>query len=109
MRPLQLLAFLLAWGTAHSCSDFLLNATFGAGCMSGRTMDFEIDLNHEIGFVPNGTTLTFLPICRGTPPGNFTTKHAFAFLASARNIFQKLSSVRIASGALHTNLFRLFR
>ena len=97
MRFAQLLAALLGLQAVHSCSDFLLNATFdGSGCISGRTMDFEVDLGHEVGYVSNGTTLTLLPICR-TSPGKVTTKHAFAFLASTRKLFQNISWVRIQS------------
>ncbi|CAK0734844.1 hypothetical protein CVIRNUC_000491 [Coccomyxa viridis] len=54
-------------------------------------MDFEVDLGHEVGYVSNGTTLTLLPICR-TSPGTVTTKHAFAFLASSRKLFQSIAS-----------------
>ena len=111
MRIAQLFAALLALQAVHSCSDFLLNATFdGSGCISGRTMDFEVDLGHEVGYVSNGTTLTLLPICR-TSPGTVTTKHAFAFLASSRKLFQSISSVRFQesgrlSSACHTVVFR---
>ena len=78
---------------ALTCSDFLLNATAGEGCLSGRTFDFEIDVNHEIGYMPEGSTLTLLPVCQGIPPAKLTTKHAFAFLASDRAVFKNISSV----------------
>ena len=76
-----------------SCSDFLLNATAGEGCLSGRTFDFEIDVNHEIGYMPEGSTLTLLPVCQGVGPATMTTKHAFAFLASDRAVFKNISDV----------------
>ena len=76
-----------------SCSDFLLNATAGEGCLSAGTLDFEIDASHEVGYMPQGSTLTLLPVCQGVPPAKLTTKHAFAFLASLRAIFKNISSV----------------
>ena len=93
-HSLQLLVFLVARQVAHCCSDFLLNSSFGAGCMSGRTLDFETDLGSEIGYVHPGATLTLLPICKGSPPAKLKTEHAFAFMASARSVFQSIHSVR---------------
>lgn len=93
MKVLSVLIVLLACQRARACSDFLLNATFGTGCMSGRTMDFETDLNHEVGFMPKGRELAVLPIYEGCPPGTLKTEHSFAFLMSARNIFQSISKV----------------
>lgn len=93
MRPLLLIAFIATTQTAYCCSEFLLNATFGAGCLSGRTLDFEVDLHSEIGYMPKGTNLTLLPICQGTPAPTLETTYAFAFLASARNIFQSIHKV----------------
>ena len=55
-------------------------------------MDFEVDLGHEVGYVSNGQRSLCCRICR-TSPGTVTTKHAFAFLASSRKLFQAISSV----------------
>ena len=96
MRRFVLLGVCLAaLQTAHSCSSFLLNETFGPGCLSGRTMDFETDLGSEIGYMPEGTELTLLPLCKGSPSPMLTTKHAFAFLTSARSILQAFHKVRL--------------
>ncbi|CAL5225485.1 g8310 [Coccomyxa viridis] len=38
--------------------------------------------------MPKGTELTLLPLCQGAPSPKLTTKHAFAFLTSARSIIQ---------------------
>ena len=94
MHQLFLAVLFTAWQTAHSCSSFLLNETFGPGCLSGRTMDFETDLGCEIGYMPKGTELTLLPLCQGAPSPKLTTKHAFAFLTSARSIIQSFHAVR---------------
>lgn len=94
MHPLALTVFFAAWHSALSCSSFLLNETFGPGCLSGRTMDFETDLGSEIGYMPKGTELTLLPLCQGSPPPKLTTTHAFAFLTSARNVVKTFHAVR---------------
>ena len=83
-----------------TCSDFLLNATAGEGCLSGRTFDFEIDVNHEIGYMPEGSTLTLLPVCQGVSPATLITKHAFAFLASDRAVFKNISDVSFPTGRI---------
>ena len=94
VHPLALIVLFAAWQTAHSCSSFLLNETFGPGCLSGRTMDFETDLGSEIGYMPKGTELKLLPLCQGAPSPKLTTKHAFAFLTSARSVVQSFHAVR---------------
>ena len=90
---------LLGLQGAWTCSDFLLNATAGEGCLSGRTFDFEIDVDHEIGYMPEGSVVTLLPVCQGVAPAKLTTKHAFAFLASDRALFKKISSVSPRPGS----------
>ena len=93
-HPVLLAVFVAALQTAYSCSSFLLNETFGPGCLSGRTVDFETDLGSEVGYMPKGTELTLLPLCKGSPSPKLTTKHAFAFLTSARSIIQRFHEVR---------------
>ena len=95
MHPVLFAVFVAGWQTVHSCSSFLLNETFGPGCLSGRTMDFETDLGSEIGYMPKGTELTLLPLCRGSPSPKLTTNHAFAFLTSARSLVKSFHAVNI--------------
>ncbi|CAL8465713.1 g5249 [Coccomyxa elongata] len=38
-----------------------------------------------------GKVLSFLPVCEGCPPSKATVQHNFAFLSSARSLFQSIS------------------
>ena len=58
-------------------------------------MDFETDLGYEIGFMPRGKLLSFLPVCEGCPPEKATVQHNFAFMSAARPLFQSISKVRL--------------
>lgn len=54
-------------------------------------MDFETDLGYEIGLMPKGKILAFLPVCQGCLPTKATVQHAFAFMSAARPLFQGIS------------------
>ncbi len=102
MLKILLLIVLGSCARAYACSNFLLNATFGQGCLSGRTMDFEVDLGYEIGYMSRGKVLTLLPICEGCLPKKATVQHGFAFLSAARSLFQSISKVNDLVTVMHT-------
>ncbi|OQR98932.1 cysteine protease family C59 [Thraustotheca clavata] len=78
MRWAPLLAALLS--TAQCCSDFLLNST--TQVISGRTMDFTIDLNTLVEVIPRGTVMHQLPPkgCSNCTATTWTNKYGFVAL-----------------------------
>ena len=43
--------------------------------------------------MPRNVELTALQLCDTCPPETYTTQHAFAFMSSARPVFQSLAQV----------------
>ncbi|RLN95986.1 hypothetical protein BBJ28_00024178 [Nothophytophthora sp. Chile5] len=84
MRPLWLLLPALLLGCPTSaCSDFLFNrAASASSVVSGRTMDFQADLDTALEVVPRGTLFQELPVAGCPDCADFAWKARLGFVAA---------------------------
>ena len=119
-RPLllSLLAGILA-AVRHvdACSSFVLNTTCPAGpalsTVSARTMDFDMDLNTDVIWIPRGTAVPLLSVCYpGCAFTHLTLKYGFAgfncmFKIGAHNSVANYTRMLMEATGLNASTYTL--
>ncbi|GMF22258.1 unnamed protein product [Phytophthora lilii] len=76
-------ALALALGPASGCSDFLLSAADSPpSVVSGRSMDFQADLDSALEVIPRMTHFQELPVAECPRCPNFDWRNRFGFVAA---------------------------